>query len=164
MQGTAEREVQSLRRRTLHAPEALGEAYHYATPVTFSRGMEVCVPGAKWVFVSGTASVGPNGESLHPGDVRAQTRRAFKNARAILQSAGLDWPHVAKITIFLKDIARDYAAFNDTRAAYFRQVGLSPYPASTCVEARLCREELLVEMDMVAIAAEDNEEGQEVSL
>ena len=126
MQGTAEMEVQDVRRRTLHAPGAMCEAYHYATPVTFSRGMEVCTSGAKWVFVSGTASVGPDGESLHPGDVRAQTRRAFENARGVLRAAGLDWPDVAKVTIFLKDIARDYAAFNDVRAAYFWEIGLAP--------------------------------------
>ena len=149
-------------RRTLHAPEAMCEAYHYATPVGFSRGMEVRLPAAKWVFVSGTASVGSDGKSLYPGDISAQTRRAFENARAVLQSAGVDWPDVVKVTVFLKDIARDYEAFNAGRMDYFRQIGLETYPASTCVEARLCRDELLVEMDLVAIAAEEEESEQEV--
>ena len=58
---------------------------------------------------------------------------------------------MVKVTIFLKDIAADYAAFNRVRCAYFDEIHLSPYPASTCVEARLCRDELLVEMEATAV-------------
>ena len=137
--------------RTLHVPEAMCEAYHYDQPVPFSRGMEVRLGGARLVFVSGTASVGPDGESLHVGDFRAQARLAFENARAVLRSSGADWHHVVKSTIFLKDISRDYASFNEVRSAYFHELGLRPFPASTCVEARLCRDELLVEMELIAV-------------
>ncbi len=106
------------------------------------------------VFVSGTASVGAEGESLHIGDFRAQAWRAFENARAVLNASGADWRDVVKATIYLRDIDRDYAALNDVRCAYFCEVGLANYPASTCIEARLCRPELLVEMDMIAVVEE----------
>jgi len=127
------------------------EAYDYPKASDFSRGMEVSLPGARLVFVSGTASVGPDGESLHRGDFRAQARRAFDNARAVLLRAGADWRDVVKTTIFLKDIAAHYGEFNEVRSAYFQEMGLETYPASTCVEARLCREELLIEMELVAV-------------
>ncbi|MDO8588502.1 MAG: RidA family protein [Armatimonadota bacterium] len=141
----------TIQRRPLHAPTALCEAYHYPKPAAFSRGIEVSLPGARLVYVSGTASVGPAGESLCMGDFDAQARRMFENVRAVLRSAGADWRDVVKVTVFLKDIAADYEAFNRVRCAYFDEIHLSPYPASTCVGARLCREELLVEMEATAV-------------
>ena len=149
----AEHEAQDVTRRTLHAREAMCEAHHYPKPSAFSRGMEVVLPGARLVFVSGTASVGPKGETLHAGDFRAQSRQAFENVRAVLRGAGADWPDVVKVTVFLKEMQRDYAAFNEVRCAFFREAGLKVYPASTCVEARLCREDLLVEMEALAVLA-----------
>jgi 2-iminobutanoate/2-iminopropanoate deaminase len=137
--------------RPVQVPEFMCEAYDYPCPSAFSRGTEVRLAGARMVFVSGTASVGPGGESLHRDDLRAQACRAFENARAVLRASGADWRNVVKTTIYLRDIDRDYAALNEVRCAYFREAGLEDYPASTCIEARLCRPELLVEMDMIAV-------------
>lgn len=138
-------------RRPLHAPQAMCEAYHYSKPSAFSRGTEVDLGAARLIFVSGTASVGPKGETLHAWDFRAQAWQAFENARAVLNASGADWHDVVKATIFLKDIATYYAAFNDVRCAYFKKTGLEAYPASTCVEAKLCRDKLLVEMELIAV-------------
>ena len=149
----------SVSRYALKAPEAMCEAYDYPMPAAFSRGMAVELPGARLVFVSGTASVGPNGENLHVRDFRAQALRAFRNARNVLRDAGADWPHMVKATVYLKDIRQDYAAFNEVRRAYFSELGLSEYPASTCVEARLCREELLVEMELTAVVPLELQKG-----
>ena len=91
---------------------------------------------------------------VHAGDFAAQARRAFENAGAVLTSAGAAWRDVVKVTIFLRDIARDYAAFNAAREDFFRDAGIETYPASTCIEARLCREDLLVEMEMLAVVAD----------
>jgi len=145
----------TVERSALCVPEAMCEASAYPRPSAFSRGMAVRLPGARMVFVSGTASVGPRGETLHVGNFRAQARRAFENARAVLRGAGADWRHVVKATVFLKDIAAHYAAFNEVRCAYFEELGLDPYPASTCVGARLCREELLVEMELIAVVEDE---------
>ena len=117
--------------RALQAPQAMCEAYDYPSPSAFSRGMEVDIGSARLVFVSGTASVGPNGKSLYVGDFRAQAWRAFQNAREVLRAAGADWQNVVKATIFLKDIARYYSPFNEVRCAYFKDVGLEVYPASS---------------------------------
>ena len=146
-----EGQLTELDRRALHAPQAMSEAYHYPKPSAFSRGMEVDLGAARLVFVSGTASIGRNGETLHGWNFRAQAWQAFENARAVLKDAGADWRDVVKVTIFLKDIATYYAAFNEVRCAYFKKVGLDVYPASTCVEAKLCRDQLLVEMELIAV-------------
>jgi 2-iminobutanoate/2-iminopropanoate deaminase len=142
-----------LRRRALHAPAAMCEAHDYPRPSAFSRGLEVAGPGARLVFVSGTASVGPAGETLHVGDFAAQARRAFENVRAVLADAGARWSDVVKVTVYLRDIGAHYALFNEVRSAYFRELMLAPFPASTCVEARLCRDDLLVEMEACAVVA-----------
>jgi 2-iminobutanoate/2-iminopropanoate deaminase len=131
------------------------EAYDYTKPAAFSRGMAVTAGNAQIVFVSGTASVGPDGSTMHAGDFAAQARLAFENARAVLQDAGADWRDVAKVTVFLKDIGAHYADFNRARNAYFEEIGLRTFPASTCIEARLCRNDLLVEMEMIAVIRND---------
>jgi len=142
-------------RRPLSAPQAMSEAYHYNKPSAFSRGMEVDIGSARLVFVSGTASIGPEGQTLHKGDFRAQALRMFENVRAVLNNAKADWQDVVKATIFLKNIATHYKTLNEVRCAYFKNIGLDVYPASTCVEAKLCRDELLVEMELIAIVRKD---------
>ena len=146
-----------VRRRALHVPAAMCEAYDYLRPSAFSRGLEVGRGGDRLIFVSGTASVGPAGETLHPGEFAAQARRAFENVRAVLAAGGADWRDVVKVTVYLRDIAAHYASFNEVRSTYFAEVGLTTFPASTCVEARLCRDDLLVEMEACAMVA--GEEG-----
>lgn len=142
-------------RRPLRAPRAMCEAYHYSRPSAFSRGTEVDLGTARLIFISGTASIGPSGQTLHAGDFCAQAWRAFENARAVLSNAGADWQNVVKATIFLKDIAVYYEAFNKVRCAYFEKIGLGVYPASTCVEAKLCRDNLMVEMELIAVVRKD---------
>lgn len=146
--------------RALKVPEAMCEAYHYERPSAFSRGFEVLLGRDRLVFVSGTASVGEQGETLHPGDFRAQARRMYRNATRVLARAGAGWHDVVKTTIFIRDIGRDYAAFNEERLAFFAAEGLARYPASTCVEAALCREDLLVEMEVLAVVREPAAEGE----
>ena len=48
------------------------------------------------------------------------------------------------------DIERDYKDFNEIRTQFYREMGLDPLPASTGIQARLCREDLLVEIEAFA--------------
>jgi enamine deaminase RidA (YjgF/YER057c/UK114 family) len=141
----------AISKRAIHAPGALNEAYHYARPSSFSRGLRVDLNGISILFISGTASVGPDGESLHIGDFRAQTRRTYDNITALLEAEGATWKDVVRTTCYLRDIERDYAVFNEERTAFYREQGLDPLPASTGIQAILCRPELLVEIEAIAI-------------
>lgn len=132
----------------------LCEAYDYPSKVAFSRGMRVELDGAVMLFISGTASVNERGESIYPGDIRAQTRRTFENIRALLESEGADWHDVVRTTCYLADF-RHYEPFNDVRNAFYEEQGLDPLPASTCIEARICRPELLVEIEGIAMLPKD---------
>jgi 2-iminobutanoate/2-iminopropanoate deaminase len=51
----------------------------------------------------------------------------------------------------MRNIDRDYATFNEIRNEFFLALGLDPFPASTGIQAGLCRKDLLVEIEAVAI-------------
>ena len=138
-------------KQAISAPEVLNEAYHYERPSSFSRALRVEIGDVVALLISGTASVDESGQSAHIGDFRAQTRRMFKNVTALLEHGGATWKDVVRTWYYLRDIDRDYAAFNEERTAFYAEVGLDPLPASTGVQAKLCRPELLVEMEAVAI-------------
>ena len=138
-------------KQPISAPEVLNEAYHYERPSSFTRALRVEIGGVVALLISGTASVDEHGQSVHIGDFRAQTRRMFRNVTALLHHGGATWNDVVRTWYYLRDIDRDYAAFNEERTAFYREAGLDPLPASTGVQAKLCRPELLVEMEAVAI-------------
>jgi enamine deaminase RidA (YjgF/YER057c/UK114 family) len=140
-----------VKKTAIHAPEVLNEAYNYARPSSFSRGLRVELPGATFLFISGTASVDENGNTVHVGDFRAQTWRTFRNITALLASEGATWHDVVRTTCYLRDIERDYKDFNEVRTQFYKEFGLDPLPASTGIQGHLCREELLVEIEAIAI-------------
>jgi len=138
-------------KRAISAPDALNEAYDYEQPSSFSRGMRVELPGATLLFLSGTASVDDSGQTVHPGDFEAQCVRTFRNLTRLLVSENASWHDVVRTTCYLRDIDRDYADFNKVRTMLLTAMGLDPLPASTGVQAKLCRPELLVEIEAIAI-------------
>ncbi len=144
-----------LSKKAMHAPQVLNEAYDYARPSSFSRGLRVDLKDITILLVSGTASVDEKGQTIHPGDFRAQTWRTYHNITALLESEGASWKDVVRTTCFLRDIERDYAAFNEIRTQFFRERKLDPLPASTGIQAILCRPDLLVEIEVMAIFETD---------
>lgn len=141
----------TIRKKAMSAPQALNEAYQYQRPSSFSRGMRLDIKGVTILMISGTASVGENGQTVHPGDFGAQTRRAYRNVTALLESEGASWKDVVRTTCYLRDIERDYEEFNLIRTEFFKQQGLDVLPASTGIQAILCWASLLFEMEAMAI-------------
>ena len=142
---------QGISKKAISAPEVLNEAYNYARPSSFSRGMRLDIKGITILLISGTASIDESGKTVHVGDFRAQTLRTYQNITQLLEAEGATWKDVVRTTCYLRDIERDYAVFNETRTQFFREQGLSPLPASTGIQAILCRPDLLVEMEAMAI-------------
>lgn len=140
-----------VQKRAISNLQVLNEAYDYAKPSSFSRGMRVDLNGLAILLISGTASIDDLGQSVHAGDFRAQTRRTFWNIAGLLEAEGATWKDVVRTTCYLRDIERDYAAFNRERTAFYRQQGLDPRPASTGIQAILCRPELLIEIEAIAM-------------
>jgi enamine deaminase RidA (YjgF/YER057c/UK114 family) len=141
----------AIEKRAVSAPDALNEACDYERPSSFSRGLRLDFGNVAVLLISGTASVGANGETLFPGDFRAQIRRTFANITALLESEGAGWKDIVRTTCYLRDIERDYAAFNEERTAFYGEQELDPLPASTGIQAILCRPDLLVEIEAIAM-------------
>lgn len=140
-----------LLKKAMSARETLNEAYHYPKPSSFSRGMRLDFNGLTTLLISGTASIDERGESIHIGDFAAQQWRTYENITRLLASEGATWQDVVRTTCYLRDIERDYALFNQIRTEFFAQQGLDPLPASTGIQAILCRPELLIEMEATAM-------------
>jgi len=148
---TAKKEHKPVTKKAISAPKALNEAYDYESPSSFSRGLRLDIKGVTILLISGTASVDGAGRSVNIGDFRAQTWRAYQNITALLEAEGATWKDVVRTTCYLRDIERDYAAFNEIRTEFFKQQGLDPLPASTGIQAILCRPDLLIEMEAMAM-------------
>jgi len=140
-----------IQKRAMTNLGVLNEAYAYAKPSSFSRGMRIDLNGLTILLISGTASIDENGVSVHIGDFRAQMRRTLENITGLLESEGCTWHDIVRTSCYLRDIDRDYDAFNEERTAFFKEQGLDPLPASTGIQAHLCRPELLIEIEAIAM-------------
>jgi len=141
----------SIHKSAVSNPDVLNEAYAYANPSSFSRGMRIDLGELAILLISGTASIDEHGDSVHIGDFHAQMRRTLHNITGLLAAEDATWHDVVRTTCYLRDIDRDYEAFNEERTAFYRELGLNPLPASTGIQARLCRPELLIEIEAIAM-------------
>ncbi len=143
--------AQHIERKAITNYEVLNEAFDYAKPSSFSRGLRLEFGHIVVLLISGTASIDGEGRTVHVGDFRAQCRRTFFNIAKLLESEGATWKDIVRTTCYLRDIDRDYEAFNEERTAFYKEQQLDPLPASTGIQAGLCRPDLLVEIEAIAI-------------
>jgi len=100
-----------------------------------------------FVFVSGQVAFDPATQQIIEGDVSAQTDRVLQNLSAILKAAGSSLEKVVKSSVFLKNMA-DFAAMNEVYGRYFTQAP----PARSTVEVARLPKDVLVEIDVIALA------------
>jgi enamine deaminase RidA (YjgF/YER057c/UK114 family) len=144
-----------IKKRAVTNLGVLNEAYAYDKPSSFSRAMRIDIGGVCILLISGTASIDENGVTVHVGDFDAQLRRTFDNITGLLKSEGCTWHDIVRTSCYLRDIDRDYDAFNAGRTAFFKEQELDPLPASTGIQAHLCRPDLLVEIEAIAMFRTD---------
>ena len=123
-----------VKKRAVTNHNVLNEAFAYAKPSSFSRGMRIDLNGLVILLISGTASIDESGKSVHIGDFRAQMQRTLANITGLLTSEGCTWHDIVRTTCYLRDIERDYEAFNEERTDFFKEQGLDPLPASTGIQ------------------------------
>jgi 2-iminobutanoate/2-iminopropanoate deaminase len=99
------------------------------------------------VFLSGQIPLDPATQQLIAGDVAAQTERVLQNITGILTAAGSSLAQVVKTTVFLKSM-NDFAAMNQV---YGRHFTADP-PARSTVEVARLPKDVLVEIDVIALA------------
>jgi chorismate lyase / 3-hydroxybenzoate synthase len=128
-------------------------AYHY--PPKFGRHSPIFSRACVWgesgggrLFVSGTASIVGH-ETIHRGDVAAQTRETMVNIEALLEEANriVGGGHYSLNGLKLKVYVRkpsDLPAIEATLSEL-----LNPAAAIVYLQADVCREDLLVEIEAV---------------
>jgi 2-iminobutanoate/2-iminopropanoate deaminase len=119
---------------TEHAPQAIGP---YSQAIR-AQGL---------IFTSGQVAIDPTTQQVIAGDVSAQTDRVLKNLAAILEASGSTLEKVLRCTVFLKNMA-DFAAMNEVYGRYFKQAP----PARSTVEVARLPKDVLVEIDVIALA------------
>jgi enamine deaminase RidA (YjgF/YER057c/UK114 family) len=123
--------------------QAQQDAFAYGS--AFSRAARVELPDATMVQLSGTAAIDETGQSLAPGDAAAQTAITIDKVRSLLHQAGVEPTHVTSATAFVKrpeDVQVCRRVLADALGKDF--------PAVWTI-ADVCRDELLFEIDAVAV-------------
>ncbi|GAB4587242.1 RidA family protein [Nocardia sp. IFM 10818] len=115
---------------------------------TFSQG----VRKGPFVQVSGQGPVDPvTNEYLHPGDVAAQTIRTLENVKAIVEASGAGFDDVVMLRVYLTK-REDFAIMNEAYGKFVTEHTTGGVlPSRTTVFTGLPREEMLVEIDGIAI-------------
>lgn len=101
------------------------------------------------LYASGQIPIDPKTGNLVAGAISEQTTQVMENIRAVLSEAGLDFSHVVKTTVFLKDM-NDFAAMNAVYAKYMAPEGVVP-PARSTVEVARLPKDALVEVEILAV-------------
>lgn len=141
IKGLSEAQVRAMRdERNMPAAMSYG--------VSFERGIAVRYGDRLHCHVSGTASIGPQGGILHPGNAARQTEQALKNVENLLGAEGLGLSHLAYLLAYV----RDPASAPRVRATLDRC--LPATVPSLILEGAVCRPGWLVEVEGMALKAE----------
>jgi 2-iminobutanoate/2-iminopropanoate deaminase len=119
---------------TPDAPKAIGP---------YSQGIRA----GGLVFTAGQVAFDPATQQIIDGDISAQTDRVLQNLAAILKAGGCSLRDVLRCTVFLKNMD-DFAAMNAVYGKHFE----APFPARSTVEVARLPKDVLVEIDMIALA------------
>ncbi len=79
-------------------------------------------------------------------DIEAQCHSVFANVRAILEASGSGWDRLVDVTVFLTNMADDFAAYNRVYAEYFGDV----QPCRTTVEVGALPTPIAIELKCIA--------------
>jgi 2-iminobutanoate/2-iminopropanoate deaminase len=100
-----------------------------------------------FVFTAGQVAFDPATMQVVTGGVAEQTDRVLRNLAAILKAAGTDLSNAVRCTVFLKNMS-DFTAMNEVYGRYFT----SEFPARSTVEVARLPKDVLVEIDVIALA------------
>ncbi len=113
---------------------------------SFSRAAEAVLPDHRRLYVSGTASIGEEGDTVYLGQIEAQIGRTMEVVQAILESRGMNWENLSRGVAYFRDIA-DLPVFS----RYCEEHGI-PQGVLLETEAVVCRDDLLFELEANAIS------------
>ncbi|MEJ0030562.1 MAG: RidA family protein [Bacteroidota bacterium] len=116
-----------------HAPEPIGP---------YSQAVQA----GSMLFISGQIALDQGNGKFVNANIKDETKQVMKNIEHILSAAGLNFTHVVKSTIFLKNMG-DFPQVNEVYGAYFPD---QP-PARETVEVSKLPKEANVEISCIAV-------------
>lgn len=123
--------------------EANGSTYQFRP--TFSRAVCLRYSGYTELQISGTASINEMGRSVFLDDTYQQIKKTLRNINNLLKSVNMDYSDITFSTCFFKN-AVDIDLFYRVK----KEMKLCDFP-TICIVGDVCREELLFEMDAIAV-------------
>ena len=133
--------------RTERAPAPVG-AYPHARRVgdlLFLSGVGPRTPGTNAI----PGNVHDASGALVGYDIDAQCRQVFANVRAVLEASGARWEDLVDVTVFLTDMARDFAAYNRIYAEHFGDPARAP--CRTTLGITLLPTPIAIELKCIAV-------------
>lgn len=118
------------------------EALDYKS--SFSRAIKLTSPEHSRMYVSGTASIAQNGDTIFPDDTTNQIERTLKVVDALIKNGGMDWPNAVLAIAYFKD-TKDFPLFDECCKWFSADI---PHVK---LEADICRHDLLFEIEMMLI-------------
>ena len=115
------------------APKAIGP---------YSAG----VKAGQFVFTAGQLGIDPQNGNFVPGGIKAETRQALLNLKAVLEAAGAALDSVVKTTVFLRDM-NEFSAMNEVYGEFFKE----NHPARSAVQVARLPKDGAVEIEAIAL-------------
>ena len=98
------------------------------------------------LYCSGQIAINPATGNLVMDNITAETNQVMENISAVLTAASMDFSHVVKCSIFMKDM-NDYAAINEV---YAKSFGENP-AAREAVQVSVLPKNVNVEISVIAV-------------
>ena len=99
----------------------------------------------KTLYTSGQIAINPFSGDLIIDSITNETHQVMKNLQAVLEAAEMNFSHVLKCTIFLKDM-NQYVDINSVYAEYFNEAP----PAREAVQVSVLPKNVNVEISLIA--------------
>lgn len=104
------------------------------------------VKAGGFLFLSGQVGIVPGTGELRNKDLTEETNQVMLNLESVLKEAGMDFSHVVKTSIFLKDMSF-FATVNEEYGKHF----VKDFPARETVAVRELPRNVNVEISMIAL-------------
>ena len=114
----------------------------------FAQAYEIS-GGQRVLYCAGQASVDADGRPAHPGDMRAQIKRALDNLEIVLRDGGFALPNVVRLNYYTTNVDQLLANW-DAVVSRLDQAGCRPSSTLLGV-SRLAFPELLIEIEATAV-------------
>ena len=116
-----------------HAPEPIGP---------YSQAIQT----GNLLFVSGQIALQRSSGAMITASIEEETKQVMANIKAVLAAAGMDFSHIVKTSIFLKDM-NNFPVVNQVYGTFFKE---NP-PARETVEVSRLPKDANVEISCIAV-------------